>query len=212
LILTDENERPHLELFPPRSPTGSIRMEYVRIPLDRIAVLIGKDGLIKRNLEESTGTRIELDSGSGEVTVTKVQETGDPLSAWVARDVIKAIGRGFSPEKAWRLLEEGQILRVTDLKSQVGRSEKALQRQRSRLIGRHGRTRQIIEETTRTSISIMGKTVSIIGDDEEVAAAQEAVNMIIRGVPHNVVYRFLEKKSRELRERETEIWREERQG
>jgi len=32
--------------------------------------------------------------------------------------------------------------------------------------------------------------------------------MIIRGIPHKVVYKFLEKKSRELRDSEREIWRE----
>ncbi len=53
----------------------------------------------------------------------------------------------------------------------------------------------------------MGKTVSIIGDDEEVAAAQEAVEMIIRGVPHSIVYRFLERKSSDLKQRDKEMWR-----
>jgi ribosomal RNA assembly protein len=146
-------------------------MEYVRIPLDRVGVLVGKD-------------------------------------AWVARDIVKAIGRGFSPEKACRLLTEGQTLRVTDLATKLGRSDKALHRQKSRLIGRGGRTREILEDTTRTHISIMGRTVSIIGDDEQVSIAQEAVDMIVRGVPHKVVYKYLERKSRELRDRDKEIWRE----
>jgi ribosomal RNA assembly protein len=183
-------------------------LEYVRIPLDRVGVLVGKEGSVKKNIEETTGTTIQLDSQSGEVKITRVKETDDPLSAWVARDVIKAIGRGFSPEKATRLLDEGQTLRVTDLTDQLGKSEKALHRQKSRLIGRGGRTREILEETTRTYISIKGKTISVIGDDEQVAVAQGAIEMIVKGVPHKVVYKFLERKSRELRDREREIWRE----
>lgn len=183
-------------------------MEYVRIPLDRVGVLVGKGGSVKKDIEDSTGTTIDLDSQSGEVTISRVRETGDPLSAWVAKDVIKAIGRGFTPEKASRLLDENQTLRVLDLTAQLGKSDKALHRQKSRLIGKGGRTREILEETTRTYISIMGKTVSVIGDDEQVAVAQEAIEMIIRGIPHKVVYKFLEKKSRELRDREREIWRE----
>ncbi len=183
-------------------------MEYFRIPLDRIGVLVGKEGSFKRYLEEATGTRIELDSQSGQVTVTKVGETGDPLAAWVARDVVRAVARGFSPEKACRLLTEGQTLRVIDLSSDLGKSENALSRVRSRLIGKGGRTRQILEQTTRTGVSIMGRTVAIIGDDEEVAACEEAIEMIIRGVPHNIVYRFLERKSRDLKDRDKEMWRE----
>jgi ribosomal RNA assembly protein len=183
-------------------------MEYVRIPLDRVGVLVGKEGSVKAHIEEATGTRIDLDSSTGQITVTRVKDTDDPLSAWVARDIVTAIGRGFSPDRAYRLLDEGQLLRVTDLAAQLGKSEKALHRQKSRLIGRRGRTREILEETTRTNISIKGKTVSIIGDDEQVAIAQEAIDMFIRGVPHKVVYKFLERKSRELRDREREIWRE----
>lgn len=183
-------------------------MEYVKIPLDRVGVLVGKNGSIKRYLEESTGTQIELDSESGQVTIRKVNETDDPLATWVARDMVKAMGRGFSPERAWRLLGEDQVLRIVDLSKELGKSRKAIRRQKSRLIGRRGRTRKIMEETTRTSISIMGKTVAIIGDEVQVAMAAEAVNMILRGVPHKFVYRFLERKSRELKDRESEIWRE----
>ena len=183
-------------------------MEYVRIPLDRVGAVVGKEGSVKSYVEEATGTRIDLDSSTGQVTVTRVKDTDDPLAAWVARDIVTAIGRGFSPERALRLLKEGQILRVTDLTSILGKSDKAIHRQKSRLIGKKGRTREILEETTKTSISIMGKTVSIIGDDEQVAAAQEAVEMVLRGIPHKVVYKFLEKKSRDLRDREREIWRE----
>ena len=189
-----------------------VQVEYVKIPMKRIGVLIGKGGAFKKYLEEATGTRIELDSKTGEVTITKTEEGGDPLACWIARDVVKAIGRGFSPEKASRLLEEGQVLRIVDLQEHLGKSEKALHRQRSRLIGRGGRTREIIESTTRTNVSIMGKTVSIIGGDEEVAVAQEAVEMLLRGVPHSVVYRFLERKRRELKKREVEIWKEASMG
>ncbi len=182
-------------------------MEYLRIPLDRVGVLVGKEGSFKKFLEQATGTRVDLNSATGEVTITKVKDTGDPLSVWVARDIVRAIGRGFSPEKACRLLDEGQTLKIIDLGSELGKSDRVLQRQRSRLIGKGGRTREIMEQTTRCDISIMGRTVSIIGDDEQVAAAQEAVEMIIRGVPHSIVYRFLERKSNELKQREKEIWR-----
>ncbi len=182
-------------------------MEYLRIPLERVGVLVGKEGSFKRYLEEATGTRVDLNSETGEVAITKVKDTGDPLSPWVARDIVKAIGRGFSSEKACRLLGEGQTLRVIDLGSELGKSDSVLQRQRSRLIGKGGRTREIMEQTTRCDISIMGRTVSIMGDDDGIAAAQEAIEMIIRGVPHSIVYRFLERKSSDLKQRDKEMWR-----
>jgi len=46
-----------------------------------------------------------------------------------------------------------------------------------------------------------------MGDDDGIAAAQEAIEMIIRGVPHSIVYRFLERKSSDLKQRDKEMWR-----
>jgi ribosomal RNA assembly protein len=47
---------------------------FVRIPEDRIGVLIGTGGATKRRLEEKTATRIEVDPAEGEVTVTSQVE------------------------------------------------------------------------------------------------------------------------------------------
>jgi len=73
---------------------------------------------------------------------------------------------------------------------------------RARLIGTHGRTRVTIEEMTGVYVSIYGKTVGIIGEVHELEMAREAVEMLVRGAPHNSVYKFLNKKRRELRLRE----------
>ena len=76
--------------------------EYqLKIPKERIAVLIGKDGEIKNRLEESTKTRINVDSKEGEVTVSGA----DALNLLTAREMIHAIARGFNPETALLLLK-----------------------------------------------------------------------------------------------------------
>jgi ribosomal RNA assembly protein len=65
-----------------------------------------------------------------------------------------------------------------------------------RLIGREGRTRRIIEETTNTYVSIYGDTVAIIGEEEDVRAAEEAVIDLINGAPHSAVYKKLNEYAR----------------
>jgi len=62
---------------------------------------------------------------------------------------------------------------------------------KSRLIGTNGRTRKAIEEYSGCSVSIYGKTVSIIGQFNQINIAKEAINMIIRGSKHSKVYGFL---------------------
>src|SRR5207244_12956422 len=73
-------------------------MLYARIPAERLGVLIGPDGVTKQRLQQSTGTRIVVDSVSGEVTI---DETGasDPGLALKARDIVQAMGRGITDDR-----------------------------------------------------------------------------------------------------------------
>ncbi len=166
--------------------------EHAKIPHARVAVVIGKKGKTKKQIEETTQTRLKI-SSDGEVEITKLKDALDPLAEWTARDIIKAIGRGFSPERALDLLEEDVVLEVIDLKEFAGRSEKHVERIRSRLIGTHGKCREHIESFTQTDISIYGKTISIIGRMDGVSVAKEAITKLINGQMHSTVYRFLEK-------------------
>jgi len=75
--------------------------QYVRIPQDRIGVLIGHNGIVKENIEKKSDSRIEVDSTEGEVYIEGI-EGGDPLKVLRVADVINAIGRGFS-RKSTRL-------------------------------------------------------------------------------------------------------------
>ncbi|WP_297469746.1 KH domain-containing protein [Thermococcus sp.] len=173
--------------------------EFVRIPRERIAVLIGKKGKTKREIEERTGTKIEVDSETGEVFITSTKDTRDPLAVWKARDVVLAIGRGFSPERAFRLFNEGEILEVVNLTDiVVGNEKNALPRVRGRIIGRKGRTREIIEEMSGADVSVYGKTVAIIGNPIQVEVARTAIEKLARGSPHGVVYRYLERRKKDL--------------
>jgi len=173
--------------------------EFVRIPRERVGVLIGRKGKTKREIEERTGTKIEVDSESGEVFIASTKETKDPLAVWKARDVVLAIGRGFSPERAFRLFNEGEILEVVNLTDiVVGNEKNALPRIRGRIIGRKGRTREIIEEMSGADVSVYGKTVAIIGNPIQVEVARTAIEKLAKGSPHGVVYRYLERRKKDL--------------
>lgn len=172
-------------------------MLYARIPQDRVGVLIGPEGGTKRRLQERTGTRLEIDSATGEVTLDESEAT-DPVMALKARDVVQAIGRGFSELRAFRLLEEDVYLEVLDIKD-FARTKARLEQIRARVIGSHGKTRRIIEELTSVDVSVSGHTVALIGPTFEMAIAREAVAMLLRGSEHATVYRFLERKRADIK-------------
>ncbi len=179
-----------------------INIEYLKIPRERVAILIGKHGMVKEEIEKLTQTKINVDSETGSISIEALKESEDPLSVWKTRYIVKAIGRGFNPEVAMKLTSDEMILDIINLPDYVGKSKKAILRQKGRIIGKDGRTRDIISDMTGVDISIYGKTVTLIGNMEHIQVAKEAVDMILHGARHKSVYAFLETKTRELRIKE----------
>ena len=164
--------------------------QVVRIPVERVGAVIGKEGGTKKYLEGEMGVTLSVDGKEGLVTVKAETLKTDPLSA---TRVIEAIGRGFSPQRARRLLDEGTALEVIDLRDFAGRSSNSLERIRGRVIGLKGKSRRVIEELTACHLSVYGRTVAIIGDASEVQLASQAVRSLATGSQHKTVYNTLQK-------------------
>ena len=169
----------------------------LKVPRNRVAVIIGKEGSVKKQIEESTKTKINIDSKEGDIFISGE----DALGLYTAREMIKAIGRGFSPELAKLLLKPDYIFEVMDLGKYVGKSKDTMLRLKGRVIGKEGKSRRLIEELSESNISVFGKTISIIGLSESTAAARQAIELLLRGSTHSTVYRLLEKKRRDLKRR-----------
>jgi ribosomal RNA assembly protein len=168
----------------------------VRIPKDRVGALIGEGGETKELIEKRARVRLNIDS-EGEVNIK--ENPNDPLAALKVMDLVKAIGRGFAPHRAMRLLDEDEYLELVEIGDFVGKKSDKLSRMRSRLIGTNGKTRRIIEDLTGANISIYGSTVAIIGNSVQLPVAKKAVEMILRGSEHATVYRYLERSRATLR-------------
>jgi ribosomal RNA assembly protein len=180
---------------------------FIKIPKERVGVLIGPEGRTKKSIEERLSVEVQIDSDAGDVTITMAEKAADPSMLFKAKDVITALGRGFSPEHAFRLIrDEEAILDLIDLRGVFGKSEADIKRVKGRIIGMNGKTRRIIEELTDTSVAVFGHTVAIIGTIEQAQVAREAIEMLIKGRMHGTVYRFLHGKRRELKKKKLEIW------
>jgi len=180
---------------------------FTKIPKDRIGALIGPEGKVKETIEKQLSVELSIDSETGDITITLGPEAQDPSLLFRAKEVVTAIGRGFSPDRAFRLIhDEDAVLEVIDLRELFGRSLSELQRIKGRIIGQEGKTRRIIEELTEADVSVHGHTVSIIANIDEMEVAREAVQMLLQGSQHSTVYRFLHRKRRELKKKKLELW------
>lgn len=159
--------------------------------MERVGAVIGKEGASKRLLEEELKVKLTVDSKEGLVLLkSDSAETGDPFAA---TRVIEAIGRGFSPQRARRLLDDGVVLEVIDLRDYAGRSANSLERIRGRIIGLKGKSRRVIEELTRCYVSVYGRTVAVLGEASEVQLASGAIRSLASGSQHKTVYNSLQR-------------------
>ncbi len=178
-----------LDSLPEHVHTEEEMHEELKIPKDRVAVLIGSSGVTKTLIEKKTECSINVDSADGQVTISGY----DAIRLFDCKDIVLAIGRGFNPKIALKLLGENHSLEVIRLRDVVGGNQRGQERLKSRIIGREGKVRGEIERLTKCDLSIYGKTVAILGDSMDVALCHRAVEMLLKGAMHKTVYRFLEK-------------------
>ncbi len=171
-----------------------------KIPKERIAVLIGKEGITKKHIESATNIKLKIDSKEGDVFL----EGENALGLYSAREVVKAIGRGFNPDTALLLLKPDYMFEMINMLDYV-KSKNHMIRLKGRVIGAEGRSRKTIEELTETYISVYGKTIGIIGFSENVAIAKKAVESLLSGSPHSSVYKWLEKRRSYMKRKDFEI-------
>lgn len=162
-------------------------IDVIKIPEQRKGVLIGKNGSVKKEIEKKTHTVLTIDDG--------IEIEGEALDVLKAKEIVKAVGRGFAPEKALKLLSEDYRLVVMSLGQE---NEKMMERIFSRIIGSGGKCRRNIERLTKTDISVYGKTISIIGKWNDTERASEAIEMIIQGKMHAYVYKCIEERNSEV--------------
>ncbi len=201
---------------------------------DRVAVLIGKNGFTKKTIQYLTNTEIEVDSTTGEYSITPIEEKLDPISEidiylekldiksdslsifkdspnfgiWTAKKIIDAINIGFKPDKAFKLIDQDYIFEVISLENTLGSSSKLIKRIKGRIIGENGTMRQAIEKYSTAYVSVYENSVAFIADFDSLKIAQKAVDMIIDGLPHKTVNTFLQKRYRERKEKEFhETWK-----
>lgn len=165
----------------------------IKIPKERVAILIGKNGKTKNLIEKKTKIILDIDSKEGIAVISDE----DSVKIYLVEKIIKAIARGFNPDIALSLLKEDNSFELIDI-NDFSKSKNRLKVLRGRIIGTQGKARNILERVTDTSIEVYGKTVGIIGELNNVTLARQAVINLLNGSKHANVYAWLEKQKKKL--------------
>ena len=197
--------------------------KIIRIPTDRVGALIGKSGKTKSEIEKKCFVKIDINSKSGVITLSANindyndihnedndnYETAylfDSFQPFKAMEIINAIGRGFSPEKAMELLKDENTMYIIDLREFAGKSSSQIERIKARIIGEGGKARKNMEDLSGTHISVYGRTVTIIGETNKLKTAVDAIISLSNGRMHNTVYSKLESIRRREKKERLQLW------
>ena len=179
--------------------------KLIRIPTDRIGVLIGKSGNTKRLIEEKCLVNLDINSQDGEVII-KTKTLTEDIEPFKAVEIVSAIGRGFSPENAMRLLRGDNSLHIIDLREFAGKSPEQIERVKGRIIGEGGKARLNIENLTNALITVYGRTVAIIGEPTQLRLAVDAISSLSSGSMHGPVYTKFESARRKVKADKALLW------
>lgn len=178
----------------------------ILVPLERVGALIGKSGRVKAKIEKICAVSLSVDGQTGEIIVRGSGDDVENVMPFKAEEIVLAIARGFSPDKAMRLLEGENSLHIIDLREFVGKSTAQIERVKGRIIGEGGRVRKNVEELSGATISVYGRTVAIIGEGKQLRSAVQAITALSNGSTHGKVYNDLQDSRRRQKMEKLQLW------
>jgi ribosomal RNA assembly protein len=187
---------------------SEVSQQFIKVPGERIGVLIGRKGAVIEKIKQECRVNVDVESESGNVIVGYDSSSLIEGNPFKALEIISAIARGFSPERAFKLLHEDVVFQLLDIRDYVGNSQSSMNRLKGRIIGERGKSRRTIEELSGADVSVYGHTVGFIGIFEAIKVAVEAIVLLSKGSSHRSVYAMLQNYRRKLKQEKMSLWEE----
>ena len=155
--------------------------ETIKVNEERVKKILA----VQKEIEEKADVKIGVEGND-------ISITGESLDLLKVKNIVTAISRGFKPRDALLLLNDNYSLDLVEV-NEFARTKNSMIRLKGRVIGDEGRAKRFIETHTGCVISVHGKTVSIIGENDQILRARKAVIMLLEGAKHGSVYHMLER-------------------
>jgi RNA-binding protein PNO1 len=174
----------------------------IPVPPHRLTPL-KKDWLkIYTPLVENMGLQVRMNLKKKAVDVRCSEETVEIGAVQKAADFIKAYTLGFEVEDAISLLRLEDLyidtFEIKDVKTLHGDN---LSRAIGRIVGKDGKTKYTIENTSRTRIVVADTKIHILGSFQNIKIARDAMVNLIMGASPGKVYSKLRTISTRMKER-----------
>jgi RNA-binding protein PNO1 len=176
----------------PAASTVHIQTRKVNIPPHRFSPIKTMWPKIYAPLVEHLQLQVRMNLKNKAVELRNSQFTTEPGALQKGEDFIRAITYGFDVDDAIALLRLDdlymEVFEIKDIKTLQGDH---LARAIGRCVGKDGRTRNAIENTTRTRIVVAGPKIHILGGFNDLKMAREAIVSLVLGARPSKVYQDL---------------------
>ncbi|MFH1308372.1 MAG: KH domain-containing protein [archaeon] len=155
------------------------------LPFENIRKVIAHKKLLEKKLKVKILIKKKF------ITISGTEE-----NEYFAVKVFEAIDADFPIDISLLIADSPEEYMIEHLSIKEFTRRPNLAEVRARIIGRKGKTKQIIEDLSNCYISLHENTVSIIGNTEDIGRATQAITKLIQGSKQSSVYGFLEKSGR----------------
>lgn len=164
----------------------------VNVPPHRMTPLKNNWEKIMSLIVEKMGLLIRMNVQKRCVEIKPSEKMTDNLSIQRAYDFLKAFMLGFDLNDAIALLRMDDLymesFEIKDVRTLHGEH---LSRAIGRITGEKGKTKNAIENTTKTRIVVADTKIHILGSFSNIKLARDAICRLIMGSPANKIYNQL---------------------
>ena len=174
----------------------------VRIPPHRYTPLKRNWEAIMRPIVEHMKIQIRFNPKNRKVELRTSSHTPNIKSLQKCADFVQAFAMGFEVQDAIALLRLDDLFidsfEIKDVKTLRGDH---LSRAIGRIAGQNGKTKNAIENATRTRIVLAEDKIHILGSFQNIKLARDAICKLILGSPPGKVYNQMKTVASRLKER-----------
>ncbi|OIR59004.1 MAG: RNA-binding protein PNO1 [Amphiamblys sp. WSBS2006] len=185
---------------------GVVKSEHrkILVPVQRLGTIKKHWAEIYRPLVDEMKLQVRMCLKTKLLEMRTCAHTADDSAVQRGEDFVHAVLAGFSPEDSLVLLRlDGMFVEGFEIKDVRTLKNDHLPRAIGRIIGTSGKTKKAIENGTKTRVVVFGTKISLLGSEQNIRTARDAVCDLILGKPPGKIYNRLRvlaarKKEREL--------------
>lgn len=180
----------------------SVEYRKIGIPPHRLTPLKQSWMKVYTPLVERLGLQVKMNLKGRCVEIRSCFATADVGSVQKGADFLHAFALGFELDDCIALLRVDDLFvdsfEIRDVKTLNGDHQN---RAVGRIVGKEGKTKYTIENTSKTRIVIADTRIHILGSFQNIRIAKDAVVNLILGSPPGKVYAHLKNVATRLKER-----------